>query len=866
MPPPRSPLIVRPRLRRALDKCISRPATVISAPAGFGKTTLLANALEARRAEYRIAWLSLDEEDSEPGRFFQYLLAALQTVAPSLRASPLSVFGGLQMPSPRLLMTLLIPRITKTSKQIVLVLDDYHLVSNVKIHAAVTYLIERLPSHVRVVIASREEPSLPIARWRSRELVSEIGLGDLRFTDKEAAQFLGRGMRLHVDGQAMQVLQMRTEGWVAGLQMAALSMQQPNGTKASIDVRQNASRFGGTHRYVIDYLAAEVIRQQPEEVLHFLSQTAILDRLCAPLCDAVTKRTDGSALLARLERANMFVLRLDEERRWYRYHQLFSDFLRAYLPANGPRELHVNAAAWYEANGLYEDAMKHARAADDLDAAIRIFRALADDALSRGEVSKLLAWLESLPADLVGSHSDLAGYMAWLLYLRGRTVEAELYATRAYEPEDSNAPPVHKGMLSTIHAFIELNWGDLGEATALARRAVGQLEGTTSFFRTYAVCLLGQAQRLAGDRLGAIETLNRAIRLGRDLGNHLMTVDAIGHVVPLMYGRGELREAKLLCSRAIKQYSDNQGAPLPVAGMLYVLRGMLAYESNELSASRQDLGQGIELARQIGMVVYVLMGLRALARLLHFCGERDAAWSSIAEARVVSQSPESKVRRRLVEVVAAELHLREGNFDAAARSLGESARLSAMPLEEESLVHARLLLAKHQQIRALNLLSQLARGALDSGFSGSLITIHVVQALCHRAQGNAPAALEFVEKAVSLAASSGYRHSFLDEGSALRPLLEKARHVAPAFVSELLDASSEMGATVVSASTLPEPLKRTEREIVGMIDRGMTNKEIAPKLKITAGTVKWHLRNIFGKLQVHNRTGAVAKARELGLL
>ena len=863
VPRARSDVVVRPRLVKQLYRALKRPFTLVSAPAGFGKTTLLATALQNPERSLRFAWLSLDEEDGHPARFFQYLIAALQSVAPKLGAARVSLLGGLQMPMPKDMMGMLLHDIADVPQQVVLVLDDYHLISNPQIDAALVLLVERAPDQLRLIVSTREEPELPLARWRSREIASEIHAEDLRFSFSEAGQFLRDAMGLEIDSDCTRALEVRTEGWAAGLQIAALSLQsEPASTAAT----QRVGEFSGGHRLVIDYLAAEVLRRQPEDVQTFLELTAILDRLCASLCNAVTERSDSNRLLARLERSNMFIVRLDEHRRWYRYHQLFADFLRAGIDEARQRTLHLRASAWFEQSGFGEEAMKHARAAQDVTATVRLFRALADEALSHGEISKLLAWLEALPDETVRTHSDLAGYMAWILYLRGKTGDAHEYALLAQEPGNSTATSAHRGMLSTIHAFIALNWGEPDDAMHLARKALPQLDEGRSFFRTYALSLLGQAQRVAGDRQAAIETFQQVIRLGSKLGNDLMVIDALGHLVPLMYWKGELREAILLCRRWVAKYSDARGNPVPIAGLLYVLQGVLDYEINDLESARARLSTGIALTRQVGMVVNTLNGLRSMAKLQYLCGERDNAWESLAEASQISEQPESRLRKRLVAITTAELQLWEGNVQAASRTLEETRRWFSAQLEQESLAQARVLLAEHQPRRAFNLLLRLESFARRDGFEGSLIAIHILQALCNEALGDRANAVALMEKAVSLAASAGYCRIFLDEGRAIVDTLERARHVAPDFVNSLLVLLSNGGRQDSGPLALPEPLRRSELEILRLLKRGLTNQQIATELELSIATIKWHLVNIFGKLHVRNRTGAVTRARELKLL
>jgi LuxR family maltose regulon positive regulatory protein len=421
-------------------------------------------------------------------------------------------------------------------------------------------------------------------------------------------------------------------------------------------------------------------------------------------------------------------------------------------------------------------------------------------------------------------------------------------------------------MLLAFQAYLAHNRDDPVQAMLLAQQAVEQFGVTKSFFRVYALSFLGQAQSVSGQRRTAIGTLNEAVRLGQKLGNPLGALDALFHLAPLMHAQGRLREALLLCRNIVHEYVDARARPLPITGLAYVPLGALYYAAGDLDSARNSLTTGIGLCQQLGMVYYTVMGQRALAKLQHACREREAAWDTLAAARGVAEQSESPRRRRLVALSTAELQLREGNAAAAARILDETRKPApSLASEHESLVYARLLLAQHQPGAAKDLLHGLEQAAIEEKFDGSLIEIHVLQALCKQAFGNHSAALERLERAVSLAASGGYRRVFLDE-PALAGLLEQVRHVSPSFVSTLLVPFLREPESLPPGDILREPLSKTEREVLSLLSRGLTNQEIAHKLAITVGTTKWHLNHIFGKLHVRNRTEAIAKARDLRVL
>lgn len=867
VPPPRQRLVRREKLLEWLDRESCRPLTLISAPAGFGKTTLLTSwqhAQEGRR--FHTSWLSLDDEDNDPVRFFYYVVAALQVVEPGIGRALLGLFGYVKVPAARDLMSMLLNELQESTTPLLLVLDDYHVIRNPEIDQAIAYLVDHAPETLRLFIATREEPRLPLARWRAQQKIAEVDLENLRFSREEAASFLQHTMGLELDTGTARLLEVRADGWIAGLQMAALSIQRHVEAGESSEIGTVAAAFGGDHRYVIDYLASEVLRRQPDEVRSFLRQTSILERLCGPLCDAVTERSDGTRMLARLEQANMFLLRLDDQRKWFRYHQLFADFLRSGLDTSERTELHLRASAWHERQGFIEDAFRHALAAGETVLAIRLFRLAVENLTRRGEFPTALAWLEALPDAAVRSRRDLSGYKAWLLYLEGRLRESEAYSLIARSIEDDDTPPAHRATVQTFEAFLAINRGDPRSALPLAREALQQLSDSQTFFRACALSLLGHAQRFCGEVEEALVTLRSAVDLGRECGNDLIMLDALGTLTSLMLARGQLREALALCTRAAQQHVDARGRPLPVAGLVHLTLGALQYETNDLDQASSSLVKAVELCRQLGMVYYVLTAQRTLARVQHASGLREAAWDTLAASSEVAQRSENPQRNRSLEVLSAEFHLREGNLDAAERALENVVRSKGSETFPESLVLAELSLKRGDARAACDRLDRAEGKARDAGLQARRIAILVLRSLSWRALGKRAAAIRDVRTAVSLAAPGGFRRVFLDGGGAVAWLLEGARDVAPAFVDSLL---RELSPSAIERSEVKAPtdlLGETQMQILSHLDRGLTNQEIASKLDITVGTTKWHLNQIFGKFQVRNRVEAIAKARELGLI
>jgi LuxR family transcriptional regulator, maltose regulon positive regulatory protein len=878
VPSPRADSIPRERLLERLDEGFTRRLTLVSAPAGFGKTTLITSWLRgmAERGGQapRVAWLSLEDDDNVPLRFFSYLIAALQNPDDGIGRTARSLLEAPQPPAVTHLMTLLINDLATLTEPTALVLDDFHAITHPELQAGIAFLLEHLPPALRLILSTREEPPLPLARLRGQGQVTEIRLQELRFTREEAAAFLERTMGLKLGADAVAALESRTEGWIAGLQMAALSLRGREG-KPGRRMALDDADFGGAHRDIIDYLGAEVLRQQPIEIRVFLRQTSILDRLNAPLCDAVTGQQNSRGFLAQLAQANLFLIPLDDERRWYRYHSLFADFLRSELAEWEQRALHQRASQWFEAHGFTPEAIKHALAAPDLEAAERLIRSGVEETFSRGGFNTLLAWLNALPDEVVRSRSDLSVDKAWILYLRGDIAEAEEYAAAATRTQRPDDPAVQRGMLLGFRAYLAINRGDPQQAVQLGQEALSLLGDTKSFFRTTALSHLGQAQRLTGDREAAIKTLRQAVTLGEQLGHHLIMLEALGYLTLLLYQQGQMREAVLLCQRAVGQYTDERGSPLGMAGLVLIPLGALLFEANDLERAESHLKSGIALCEQMGTVYYTLVGQRTLAKLQYARGDAEAAWETLAGARQLAAQSESARRIRMVDAVTAELQLRQGQVAAAARTLAGLPDRVPSRSEFENLTVARLLLAQGHPARALELLETLEGPARGQARLGSLVTIHVLQALAQRALHRPAAAVERLGEALSLAAHEGYRRAFLDEGAPIAALLAEGRAVAPEFVDGLLAAfkavpregsRDALTASAAANQALFEPLGDTQLVILRLLDEGLSNQDIADRVGITLGTTKWHLNQIYGKLGVASRTQALAQARRARLI
>jgi LuxR family maltose regulon positive regulatory protein len=852
----------RPRLLALLSEAIHRPFTLLCAPAGFGKSSLLSTWAAEATHQPISAWLVLDDEDNDPARFFEYIHGALRAAGVDIGGLAAPAHPGAASPSAKDRMAVLLDDLADLTQPVMLVLDDYHLVHSAELDAALSFLVEHAPENFCLVMATRETPRLPLARWRSKEWMSEIGASQLRFTQEESAAYLSRCLRLTIDAPSLEALATRTEGWVAGLQMAGLSLQRHVEVEGGARLAQVVSAFNGEHSHVIEYLAAEVMRLQSCEINDFVRKVCVLDRFSAELCDALTERSDSHLMLVAVERGNLFLQRLDDHGRWFRFHQLFADFLRNGLAPSEAIALHRKASAWFEACGRGPEAMKHALAARSEHDAVRLFRLQVEDLLARGELPTLLSWLEMLPPALVRQHQDLAAYKAWLLFMSGRTTEAmEYHGVATALGEQSNRPEPPE-ILFSLQAFIAINSDQPELAIELSEQALRRLGNTTSFFRLWPLFYSGLGLLRMGSTRQAADVLRQAVDLAWSFGHRLTALDALGHLIPLMSAQGQLREAKLLCQEFLSQCSPSDEAHAPISGLLLIPMGMLAYERNELREAIEWLEVGTGLCKRLGSVFHALAGTCALARAYHASGMRDDAWNAVAAARELADRSRNPRRRRAVFVVSADLHLREGNVDAARLALEEVGPALEVAIEAQ-LLRARVLLSAGETLAGMRTLVGIEDACRQQGQLGTLISVLLLQAIGHRANGGRAATVERLDKAVSLAASGGYLRPFLDADTELTPLLRHTSLGGSAFVEELLrSARQPQVASTAVPEAAPMQLTRTQLEVLLLIGKGLGNQQIAEQLVITVGTAKWHVSQIFEKLGVRNRSQAVAKARE----
>ena len=864
-------LVPRPRLIETLNQGLAGKLTLISAPAGFGKTTLVSSWIDALQTESatlspntqsplptQIAWLSLDENDSAPARFLSYVIVALQRIDPKIGGSAQPMLQASPLPIPTLL-TALLNDIAAQPDPLMLVLDDYHVVDAQPIDEALAFLLDHLPPQLHLVITTREDPNLPLARLRVRGLLTELRATDLRFTVAETAVFLQQVMGLDLTEEQIAALEARTEGWIAGLQMAALSM------RGQEDVSGFIQSFTGSHRFVLDYLLEEVLHQQPAHVQAFLQKTAVLNQLTGPLCDALTGENNGQEILESLERANLFLVPLDNERRWYRYHHLFRELLRQTYPSSEEthvEDLHIRASQWYEANGMELEAFHHAVAANDVARAARLIEGEGLPLYFRGEAIPVREWLACLPQAEFEAMPSLWVTYASVLTMTGRLHDNIEEVLQAAETALQDAAHDDKtkdllGQIAAIRAMLAVPKNQVETIVTQSQRALEYLHPDNVPMRTTTTWTLGYAYQVQGNRAAASEAYAETIAQSQKSGNIMTEIAATTCLGQIQETENQAHQAAETFQRILQLVGD---PPWPAACEACVGLARIHYQWNDLEAAERYGQQGLALARQLENVDTPAACGILLARVKLAQGDAAEALTTLAETDQFVQQHHFGHWAGEITAVRIQAHLHQGNLAAAAQ-LAESHDL---PISQ-----ARIHIAQGDPNAALAQLEPLRQQAEAKDWADMRLQVLLLQALAHQAADESERAMQTVGEALALAAPGGLLRPFVDEGPSMATLLREAVKggVAPLFAQQVLAAFGETAVSQLpTAQPLPDPLSERELEVLKLLTTELTGPEIARELMISLNTMRTHTKNIYSKLGVNSRRTAVRRAEELNLL
>jgi len=892
VPPTRAELVRRPGLIERLIDGLDRKLTLLSAPAGFGKTTLVSHWVENLRNNsetdgqpIKVAWLSLDQDDNDPVRFLTYFVTALNQddgIKTGLGQGTLSMLQSPQPPPAETVLTSLINKIATIPEKIIFVLDDFHLIESESVHQALVFLLENLPPQLHLVIATRHDPSLSLGRLRARDQLTELRAADLRFTSSEAADFLNRVMGLNLSSGDIAELETRTEGWIAGLQLAAISMQGHQ------DLVGFIKAFTGGHRLVLDFLIEEVLGQQPESIQNFLLQTAVLDRMTGSLCDAITGQENGQKTLEMLDRTNLFIVPLDEERCWYRYHHLFADLLQQRLrqiqPENLP-VLHIRAGEWFRKQGLNREAIKHSLDGRDYQNAAELIKTIAIDIIQQGAHSTVVGWINALPEEFVKEQPYLCVLHARALQLTGQleTSEARLIdAENAMDSQNYQVDEVDdsiRGLINSCRAYISFMIGDHTHTISHAKQALDQLPVTATLIKTQTALYLGIAYRYRGQLRAALDVYHEILPNIQTMGGNSIAVLCYLHLGDLHSEMAQLHQAKEIYEDALKFTERHTGRPdVPYAGYVYVSIGRILRQWNQLKEAHRFTSKGLALCRDWNVADILAFSCLELAYIHQALGNDEQARTSLQEAIHVFDGISSwggkiaAAHRVKFDMAGGDIEFAENwakTNDLDIDGVFEFHR------EIEYLVLARVYIAMERLEEARSLIEKIYRIAREIGRKQTELEALILLPHVFSAQGETDQALVHLKQAISIGEQEGYTRIFVDEGPLIARLLYEAlkRDVAPEYVQHLLAAfpvteqeETDLTKPQVDQSGLIEPLSAREIDVLELLARGLTNQVVATRLFISLHTVKAHTRNIYSKLAVNNRTQAVDRARTLGIL
>jgi LuxR family maltose regulon positive regulatory protein len=867
VPALRPNVIPRSRLLARLEQSLFCPLTLVSAPAGYGKTTLTAAWI--RRSGLPAAWLSLDEADDDPARFLSYFIAALQQTHAAIgKDLAASLLAG-QVPPRDVILTTLVNDLLQTPGQFLCVLDDFQAIQDKFILEVLDGLIGRQPPHFHLILLTREDPFLPLARLRARNQLIEVRAADLRFFGEEIDRFLKEGMGLSLSQADLATLEERTEGWAVGLQLAGLSMQgraDPSGFVSSLT---------GEHRFILGYLTEEVLKRQPEDVQEFLLQTSILSSLNGSLCDAVAGQADSAARLESLLAANLFLIPMDDEQRWYRYHHLFADLLRNLLRRAHPEQIpasHLRASGWYEAQNMPAEAVEHALAGQDFARMVRLLESHAWTLLNQSNIRQMAGWLQAIPAEwrTQSPRTNLA--FAWIYLLRGNFGQAALYlkqaeAGLAAQESTAQATIAMQAESLALQSNLMQVQGKILESIQAAQSALELADPDDLRVTGLAWLGLGGAYRQQADFSKAVEALQKAIQLSRDSGNQVTEMLATSHLVLMSIQHGRLRLAARAAESALERMEKSTIAPPPIVGAVHGALGLIYYEWNRLEAAREHFQRGIQLAAFSGHNASLVYTQVWLARLLQAQGDLDGADKTIQEAADLFQAgAPGWVRPDLIYRQVC-LRLARQDLDGAEAILNHSGVGFQDPISHQTdLIHLAWLRWSIQSGQSGDLFQRLLASTRQGQRDGTTLQALALQALAQTAAGDSRAGLEWLDQALELAVPEGYLRIFIDEGQPMFGLLRLARQrgLRPAAVEEILSlfpAPGRDGKTQSSTPGLVEPLTERELDVLRLLAQGLTYAQIADRLVVSVNTVRFHIKGIYGKFGVTKLAQAIEKAR-----
>lgn len=870
--------IGRPALIRTLAGGVNcnRQITLVSAPPGYGKTSLIVE--WSKKSDLNFIWLTLDKGDNEPVRFFSYFIAALQQVDKNIGIAALSLLDAPQLPPLDLLAGALLNDITGLQSRTVLVFDDFQHINDEFTNETLRYFLENQLQNLHMAIITRQDPGISFSKHRARGLITEIREADLRFSHQESLDFIKTTMKLQLTEEQVSVLETKTEGWAAGLQLSALSIQGRD-DKALIKF---LDEFSGTQRYIIDYLFEEAFTQLPEGLKGFLLQTSILDRFCSQLCDELLDRHDSSSVINRISRDNIFISSLDEYSHWYRYHTLFRDILKTELNEEQQKALHIKASVWFELNCLYDEAISHAIAGQSFDNLERLLVKTAWSLIQNGEIRTLYDRIQALPVEWRENNNEIKMYRAWCLLLTGDGKEASRQMNDIDFTELVRYRPEIKANMLILQIFKAASFKEF-LPLRLPEQAIDFIESDDPVLRTAALYCTAQIKSFLGDLDASIRYYHEAYNNALKARQYFMAMISVKNLSVTLLLRGRKTDAVNICNSGMTRLVDARGELLPAASILYVPLGMAYYSEDNLERAYECFDKGISICRKLSLMHFAIQGEMSMALLQFAMHDVDGALKTIHDSSRSLREIGMEIGVPMFTAIEAELYLRKGDLDFAQKWVEKmglnGADLSGVMDERQYFTFARILTAQGKYAEARTVLDKLETLAEEGDRIYRLITVHILKAVNYFKMNRQDLSQNSMERALKLAVPESYFRLFLDEDSCIFPLLIKVRPLAPEFIDILSEkyrlentaaadmqknsSQKPMSSENKNMQGLIEQLSDRELEVLGLVAAGLSNQEIADRLFISLGTTKWHVTNIFSKLGVRNRVQAVEAAKSL---